>query len=191
MLQLYSKRAWKTSARMLTLSCCMKLTRLQLCETSSTTKPSSGEDCHTVTLFSIDHLAIVQHCRKQCRRSLSQFLCRPRRIPQLWQQWFLQSSLLIFSTCCFRMYSRGLNTTTDVLKPLQGCNFFILTFGINWYMTLLPNPIRSTAKTSSSKQTILRMHSVCSSFDDLWIKCSRDEVGQRKIPCSHLPRRPP
>ena len=46
-------------------------------------------------------------------------------------------------------------------------------------MTLLPNPVRSTAKTSF-KQTILRMHSVCSSFNDFWIKCSRDEVRAAK-----------
>ena len=26
----------------------------------------------------------------------------------------------------------------------------------------------------------MRMHPVCSSFNDLWIKCSRDEVKQRK-----------
>ena len=27
------------------------------------------------------------------------------------------------------------------------------------------------------------MHPVCSSFNDLWIKCSGDEVKQRKNPC--------
>ena len=47
-------------------------------------------------------------------------------------------------------------------------------------MTLLPNPVGSTAKTSSSKQTILRMHSVCSSLNDLWMKSSRDEVRAAK-----------
>ena len=91
-----------------------------------------------------------------------------------------KSSFLRFSTCCFRMYSRGLTTTTDVLKPLEGCNFIILTFGTNWYMTLLPHPVRSTAKTSSFKQTIVRMHTVCSSFNDFGIKSSRDEVRAAK-----------
>ena len=81
------------------------------------------------------------------------------------------SSFLTFSTFCFCMYSRGLTTTTDVLKPPEGCNFFHPDF---W--TLLPNAVGRTTKTSSFKQTILWMHSLCSSFNDLWMKSSRDEL---------------
>ena len=47
-------------------------------------------------------------------------------------------------------------------------------------MTFLPNPFGSTAKTFSFKQTILQMHSVRSSFNDLWMKSSRDEVRAAK-----------
>ena len=43
-------------------------------------------------------------------------------------------------------------------------------------MTLLPNPVGSKAKTSSYKQTILRMHSVCSSINDLWMKSSKNSL---------------
>ena len=108
-LQLHSMRAWKTSARTSTLSCCIKITSLPLCELHRLPKPSSGEDCHTVlNALSIGHSAIFQHCRKQCRRSLSH--------------------------------------------------------------------VGSTATTSFLKKTILRMHSVCSSFNDLWMKSSRDNI---------------
>ena len=112
--------------------------------------------------------------------SISQFLCRPRRIPQLWQQWFQTPLFLTFSAFLFMYVLQGTHYNNRSFETTEGCNFFILTFGIDWYMTLLPNLVGRTAKTSSFKQTILRMHSFCSSFNNLWMKSSRDEVGAAK-----------
>ena len=69
----------------------------------------------------------------------------------------LQCVFLRFPTCCFRVYSRGLKITTqwgDTISSLsESC--------------LLSNPVGKTTKTSSSKQVILQMHSICFSFKDM------------------------
>ena len=69
----------------------------------------------------------------------------------------LQCVFLRFSTCCCHVYSRGLTTTTQwgdtILSLSESC--------------LLSNPVGKTTKTSSSKQVILQMHSICFSFKDM------------------------
>ena len=66
----------------------------------------------------------------------------------------IQRVFLRFSTCCLHVYSRGLTTTTQwgdtILSHSESC--------------LLSNPVGKTTKTSSSKQVILQMHSICFSF---------------------------
>ena len=44
------------------------------------------------------------------------------------------------------------------------------TFGINWYLALLPNSVGSTAKTHLPWHTILWKHYICSSLRVLWKK---------------------
>ena len=62
----------------------------------------------------------------------------------------LQCVFLRFSTCCLHVYSR-LTTTTQwgdtILSLSESC--------------LLSNPVGKTTKTSSSKQVIFQMHSIC------------------------------
>ena len=65
------------------------------------------------------------------------------------------------------VYSRGLTTTTQwgdtILSLSESC--------------LLSNPVGKTTKTSSSKQVILQMHSICFSFKDMTsVKNLSDEV---------------
>ena len=79
----------------------------------------------------------------------------------------LQCVFLRFSICCFHVYSRGLATTTqwgDTISSLsESC--------------LLSNPVGKTTKTSSSKQAILQMHSICFPFKDMRsVKIWRGEV---------------
>ena len=79
----------------------------------------------------------------------------------------LQCVFLRFSTCCFHVYSRGLTTTTQwgdtILSLSESC--------------LLSNPVGKTTKTSSSKQVILQMHSICFSFKDMRsVKIRRGKV---------------
>ena len=68
----------------------------------------------------------------------------------------LQCVFMRFSTCCLHVYSRGLTTTQwgdTILSLSESC--------------LLSNPVGKTTKTSSSKQVILQMHSICFSFKDM------------------------
>ena len=71
-----------------------------------------------------------------------------------------------FSTCCLHVYSRGLTTTQwgdTILSLSESC--------------LLSNPVGRTTKTSSSKQVIFQMHSICFSFKDMTpIKIWGDKV---------------
>ena len=92
-----------------------------------------------------------------------------RQGPLLCRKWQskVQCVFLRFSTCCFHVYSRGLTTTTQwgdtILSLSESC--------------LLSNPVGKTTKTSSSKQVILQMHSICFSFKDMTsVKIWRDEV---------------
>ena len=69
----------------------------------------------------------------------------------------LQCVFMRFSTCFLQVYSRGLTTTTQwgdtILSLSESC--------------LLSNPVGKTTKTSSSKQVIFQMHSICFSFKDM------------------------
>ena len=86
----------------------------------------------------------------------------------------LQCVFLRFSTCCFHVYSTTTTTTQwgDTISSLsESC--------------LLSNPVGKTTKTSSSKQVILQMHSICFSFKDMRsVKIWRGEVKALKICCS-------
>ena len=72
------------------------------------------------------------------------------------KNWF-NSTVCFLEMCCFRVYSRGLKITTqwgDTISSLsESC--------------LSSNPVGKTTKTSSSKQVILQMHSICFSFKDM------------------------
>ena len=91
-----------------------------------------------------------------------QVLSLKKRTDSILQRVFLRSS-----TWCFRLYSRRLTTTTQGGDP-------ILSF---FESCLLSNPVGKTTKTSSSKQVILQMHSICFSSKDMTsVKIWRDEI---------------
>ena len=48
------------------------------------------------------------------------------------------------------------------------------TFGINWYIVLLPNSVGSTTKTYLPWHTILWKHYICSYLRVLWTKLPRE-----------------
>ena len=60
------------------------------------------------------------------------------------------------------------------------------TFGINWYIALLPNPVGSTTKIYLPWHTFLWRRSICLSLRVLWTKLSREAFKANKNSLSWL-----
>ena len=65
------------------------------------------------------------------------------------------------------------------------------TFGINWYIVLLPNSVGSTTKTYLPWHTILWKHYICSYLRVLWTKLPREAFKADKNGALRSPHQTP
>lgn len=97
-------------------------------------------------------------------------------------------NLLILVTCCFQCILEGWQLNADDERLYSCRRFQFSNAPTPLELSLFPKPVGTTAKTSSRKQITRRMHSICSSFRESYLKYLRASANAVENSSSLKPR---